>query len=100
MWAEWRIRGDQRGLLGSRKRSQRSTASRPSAAWNSLARVLTDPIQHLKRVLGECEFNRREIVLKLVEAFHAKSLDEAAPRRGNVENRVKDANGARIVRKR
>jgi hypothetical protein len=43
--------------------------------------VLTDPIQHLKRVSGECEFNRREIVLKLVEAFHAKSLHEAAPRR-------------------
>jgi hypothetical protein len=27
-----------------------------------------DLIQHLKLVLSECEFNRREIVLELVEA--------------------------------
>ena len=36
-----------------------------------LRRKRADPIQQPKLVLGECEFDRREIVLKLVEALCA-----------------------------
>ena len=70
-------RGDQCDILASRKRAQRSTSSqtvgsleRQHPPW-ILRRKSADLIQLPKLVLGECEFDRREIVLKLVEAFRA-----------------------------
>jgi hypothetical protein len=71
---------DQCGFLASLKRTQRSTGSqtvgsleRQHPPW-ILTGKSADTIQLPKLVLGECELDRREIVLKLVEALHGFSL--------------------------